>query len=140
MATSISAKIVVDPPSRVQKNQIIYPPIVLRIPGHQADPSTHFFTTAVLVDTSGNVVDAVLSGTTAVTGGFLASGDMAFVFTDLAILKEGSYQIRLDIYGMIYGDGSGATLLAQEYTGKISVKGRPVSPTKPCKLLVEDTH
>lgn len=135
MTASTSAKIVVEPPSRLQKNQVVYPPIVLTIPGHQADPSTHFFATAVLVDSSGNVLDAALSGTTAVTGGFLASGAMAFVFPDLAILKEGSFRIRVDLYGMVYGDDSGATLLAQEYTGKISVKGRPVSPTKPCKLF-----
>ncbi|KAL7959309.1 hypothetical protein V8C34DRAFT_117836 [Trichoderma compactum] len=85
---------------------------------HQVvDPTANYFATPVLVDGTGDVVEA-LQGTRAVTGMLIGGATIQFTFTDLAISAPGAYNIRLDLYKM---SATGADLVTQANWAQITV-------------------
>ncbi|KAJ3481913.1 hypothetical protein NLG97_g7702 [Lecanicillium saksenae] len=126
-----SATIAVRPPSRVQTQALLSPPIVAKLSSKQCSSGIHFFTTAVLLDGTGNVAEGLLDGTTAATGILLDATTMIFAFPDLSIADVGNYTIRLDVYGMYPESTDGATLIAQLETTEISVHDAPVPSQRP---------
>ncbi|KAI1173724.1 hypothetical protein F4777DRAFT_580611 [Nemania sp. FL0916] len=98
--------VAVEPPTRVQKRAILYPPLVIISPSGQ-----YAFFQVVLVDSQGLVVESpdALQGAVSVSPrtleGAAASGrsqrDFA-VFSDLTIHKSGTYTIQVNGYAMDY--------------------------------------
>lgn len=129
------ACIAVRPPSRAQAHTLLSPPVVAKLTSKKCSSGIHFFTTAVLLDSHGDVAHGLLDGTTAVTGVLLDSSTMIFAFGDLSIAAEGCFTIRLDVYGMYPESTEGATLIAQLETTEIAVYEGPVPSQRPCKHI-----
>lgn len=133
ISNTTMADIVVQPPSQIKTGQGLYPQTIAK-QSVIYEPEAHYFATAVLLSEKGKVLDGQLDGTKAVAGFQLeestSTSTLLFAFNDLAISKQGSYNIRLDIYK---SGAAGATLVQQLKTSRITVTNGSVSPQQPCE-------
>ena len=130
-AANSNSIVVVQPPSAIQKNKYLYPPLVIRNPAK--DYLENLFAMAVLVDP---VLDSV-SGASTLTGDTVASacqateeGSNFFIFPHLCIPYAGVYRIRVDLYSI---DFTGAKLDHFIFTGLIEVYLSSPSISRPSK-------
>ncbi|KAM0230783.1 hypothetical protein ACHAPO_009066 [Fusarium lateritium] len=124
--------IAVQPPSRAQVSTILYPPLVAEFNFKGSAPGFYFFAMAVLLTRNGDIVEHGLSGTTSVTGMDVTSHTgssrttIYFPFTDLSLLYEGAYKIRVDVYKVAYENSDGYIFQDQIKTSRITAVNEDV--------------
>ena len=144
--------IAVQPPTQTMTNTPFYPPVVARtkvegLVGAEQTDYSYVFAMAVLLDSSGNVLEGQLGGThmvsgTSVTenwgsgggGGSSSRSALYFVFSDLSVGTAGVYSIRIDVYLVDYADPQGARLMDQTESRVVSVYEEQVAVERPSKL------
>ncbi|KAF5007237.1 hypothetical protein FDECE_6431 [Fusarium decemcellulare] len=131
-----SISIVVQPPTRAQASTLLYPYLIAQLTSRRSYAGCYFFAMAVLLAQNGMVVES-LAGETTVTGvDFQASGSrtsVCFPFTNLWIVHEGTYTIRVDVYRVLPGDEQTTTYEGQAESNLITVVRDEVSTGRPCK-------
>ena len=134
------SRILVQPPSRVQVDKPLNPPIIVRTTIRQTHTESGYFAMAVLIGSNGTVVDGCLNGNYVVSGILMdetsssSKSSLVFIFPDLRISSAGTYTIRLDLYKPDHTNGSGMAWFDHVETTNISVVNREVSYRRPCKL------
>jgi hypothetical protein len=124
--------IVVQPPSRTRVSTILHPPLVAEFTFKGSVPGFYFFAMAILLSRNGDIVEHGLAGTTSVMGmdvtALVGSSrtTIYFPFTDLGVLYEGSYKIRVDVYKVAYDDQNGYTFQDQTKSSRITVVNEDV--------------
>ncbi|RGP79274.1 hypothetical protein FLONG3_2615 [Fusarium longipes] len=127
-----SLTIAVQPPTRTRVSTILYPPLVAEFSFKGAAPGFYFFAMAILLARNGDIVEHGLAGTTSVTGidvtALVGSSrtTIYFPFTDLGILNEGAYKIRVDVYKVAYEDSSGYAFQDQTKSSRITAVNEDV--------------
>ncbi|KAL4726414.1 hypothetical protein ACLX1H_007096 [Fusarium chlamydosporum] len=129
--------ITVQPPSRARVSTILDPPLVAELTFKGSVPGHYFFAMALLVTRDGDIVEGGLAGTTSVTGmdvtAYIGSSKTTiyFPFTDLGILHEGAYKIRVDVYKVAYENPDGCTFQEQTKSNRITVANEDVPAGSP---------
>lgn len=163
MATQ-TCNIVVQPPSQVQKNNIIYPPVVVSCPPN--DPSLFF--QVVVFDAQGSVLEAQFiggtvlnsahslresstSGSGSASGSASASGSGSgsgggsssqsaqtdFVaFPDLYINKTGTFLIQVNVLKIDYGVSPQASCIEQLNSRPFRVRSSTTGLERGCMLFL----
>lgn len=126
--------IAVQPPSRARVSTILHPPLVAELTFKGPLPGYYFFAMALLLTRNGDIVEGGLAGNTSVTGVDLTAHigssrtTIYFPFTDLGVLCEGSYKIRVDVYKVSYDNPDGCTYQEQTKSSRITVVNEEVPP------------
>ncbi|KAI1059505.1 hypothetical protein LB506_012646 [Fusarium annulatum] len=86
---------------------------------------------AFLVTREGNIVEGGLSGTTSVNGVDVTTAGASrttihFPYTDLAILAEGVYKIRVDVYKVAFDNPDGCDFQAHAKSSRVTVVNEAV--------------
>ncbi|KAF5640574.1 hypothetical protein F52700_3725 [Fusarium sp. NRRL 52700] len=123
--------IVVQPPARAQVSTTLYPPLVAELHFRGAVTGHYFFAMALLLTREGNIVEGGLSGTTSVNGVDVTAAGASrttihFPYTDLAILAEGAYKIRVDLYKVAYDRPESYDFQAHAKSSRITVVNEAV--------------
>lgn len=124
--------IAVQPPSRTQVSTILHPPLVAEFNFKGSVSGFYFFAMAILLTRNGDIVEHGLAGTTTVTGmdvtALVGSSrtTIYFPFTDLSLLYEGAYKIRVDVYKVAYENSDGCIFQDQIKTSRITAVNEDV--------------
>ncbi|KAJ4044201.1 hypothetical protein NW753_003692 [Fusarium oxysporum] len=123
--------IVVQPPARAQVSTTLHPPLVAELNFRGAVPGHYFFAMAFLLTREGNIVEGGLSGTTSVNGVDVTTAGASrttihFPYTDLAILVEGAYKIRVDVYKVAYDNTDGYDFQEHAKSSRVTVVNEAV--------------
>ncbi|EXA49027.1 hypothetical protein FOQG_08342 [Fusarium oxysporum f. sp. raphani 54005] len=123
--------IVVQPPARAQVSTTLRPPLVAELNFRGAVPGHYFFAMAFLLTREGNIVEGGLSGTTSVNGVDVTTAGASrttihFPYTDLAILVEGAYKIRVDVYKVAYDNTDGYDFQEHAKSSRVTVVNEAV--------------
>ncbi|KAF5972733.1 hypothetical protein FBULB1_8611 [Fusarium bulbicola] len=123
--------IVIQPPARAQVSTTLHPPLVAELNFRGAVTGHYFFAMAFLLTREGNIVEGGLSGTTSVNGVDVTTAGSSrttiyFPYTDLAILAEGAYKIRVDVYKVAYDRPDGYGLQALVKSSRVAVVNEAV--------------
>ncbi|EGU78590.1 hypothetical protein FOXB_10910 [Fusarium oxysporum f. sp. conglutinans Fo5176] len=86
---------------------------------------------AFLLTREGNIVEGGLSGTTSVNGVDVTTAGASrttihFPYTDLAILVEGAYKIRVDVYKVAYDNTDGYDFQEHAKSSRVTVVNEAV--------------
>jgi hypothetical protein len=129
--------IAVQPPSRTGVSTILHPPLVAEFNFKGSLPDFYFFAMAILLTRNGDIVEHGLAGTTSVTGmdvtALVGSSrtTIYFPFTDLSLLYEGVYKIRVDVYKVAHNNSGGYTFQDQINTSRITAVNEAVPAASP---------
>ncbi|KAF4472319.1 velvet factor domain containing protein [Fusarium agapanthi] len=123
--------IVIQPPARAQVSTTLHPPLVAELNFRGAVTGHYFFAMALLLTREGNIVEGGLSGTTSVNGVDVTTARSSrttiyFPYTDLAILAEGAYKIRVDVYKVAYDSPGGYDFQALAKSSRVAVVNEAV--------------
>ncbi|KAF4945957.1 hypothetical protein FGADI_11565 [Fusarium gaditjirri] len=123
--------IVVQPPSRAQVSTTLHPPLVAELNFRGAAPGHYFFAMAFLLTREGNIVERGLLGTTSVNGVDVTTAGASrttiyFPYTDLSILVEGTYKIRVDVYKVAFDDPGGCEFQEHAKSSRVTVVNEAV--------------
>ncbi|KAF5674226.1 hypothetical protein FDENT_10097 [Fusarium denticulatum] len=123
--------IVVQPPARAQVSTTLHPPVVAELNFRGAVTGHYFFAMVFLLTREGNIVEGGLSGTTSVNGVDVTTAGASrttihFPYTDLAILAEGAYKIRVDVYKVAYENPNGYDFQAHAKSSRVTVVNEAV--------------
>ncbi|KAF4442309.1 hypothetical protein FACUT_2126 [Fusarium acutatum] len=123
--------IVIQPPARAQVLTTLYPPLVAELNFRGALTGHYFFAMVFLLTREGNIVEGGLSGTTSVNGVDVTTAGASrttihFPYKDLAIIAEGAYKIRVDVYKVAYDNPDGYDFQAHAKSSRVTVVNEAV--------------